>query len=172
MGQMKQTFLGYRRPNGAVGVRNHVAIIPLDDLSNAACVAVSNVVQGTMALPHPYGRLQFGADLDLHFKTMIGTGRNANIAAAVVIGIEPNWTKRLADGIAETGKPVAWFAIERNGDLATIEKASRKAKEFVHYATELHREEANISAPGGQHQMRRVGHHLGPGCQPHGWQAG
>ena len=34
-----------------------------------------------MALPHSYGRLQFGADLDLHFRTMIGTGKNPNFAA-------------------------------------------------------------------------------------------
>ena len=142
---MKNSFYGYRRPNGKVGVRNYVAIIPVDDLSNAACVAVSNLVQGTMALPHPYGRLQFGRDLDLHFKTMIGTGANPNIAAAIVICIEPNWAKKVADGIAESGKPVAWFAIERSGDLATIEKASRKAKEFVHYATELQREEIDLS---------------------------
>jgi len=140
-----KTFWGYRRANGKVGVRNHVSIIPLDDLSNAAAVAVSHVIQGTMALPHPYGRLQFGADLELFFRTMIGTGRNPNIAAAVVIGIEPNWARRLAEGIAETGKPVAWFAIERSGDLATIEKASRKAKEFVHYASELRREEVDIA---------------------------
>jgi (2R)-sulfolactate sulfo-lyase subunit beta len=142
---MKHKFWGYRRPDGRVGTRNHVAIIPLDDLSNAAAEAVSKVIQGTMALPHPYGRLQFGADLELFFRTMINTGRNPNIAAAVVIGIEPNWTRRLADGIAETGKPVAWFAIERNGDLSTIEKASRKAKEFVHYASELRREEVDLS---------------------------
>ena len=140
-----KTFWGYRRANGKVGARNHVAIIPLDDLSNAAAVAVSHVIQGTMALPHPYGRLQFGADLELFFRTMIGTGRNPNIAAAVVIGIEPNWTRKLAEGIAETGKPVAWFAIERSGDLATIEKASRQAKEFVHYASELRREEVALS---------------------------
>ncbi|MDI6895293.1 MAG: UxaA family hydrolase [Bacillota bacterium] len=142
---MKRTFWGYRRPGGGVGTRNHVAIIPLDDLSNAAAEAVSRVIQGTMALAHPYGRLQFGADLDLFFRTMINAGRNPNIAAAVVIGIEPNWTRRLADGIAETGKPVVWFAIERNGDLSTIEKASRKAKELVHYASELRREEVDLS---------------------------
>jgi len=142
---MRQTFWGYRRPDGRVGTRNYVAIIPLDDLSNAAAEAVSKVIQGTIALPHPYGRLQFGADLELFFRTMINTGRNPNVAAAVVIGIEPNWTRRLADGIAETGKPVAWFAIERNGDLSTIEKASRKAKEFVHYASELRREEVDLS---------------------------
>ncbi|TWG99535.1 (2R)-sulfolactate sulfo-lyase subunit beta [Mesorhizobium sp. J18] len=139
------TFKGYRRDNGRVGVRNHVVILPVDDISNAACEAVGNNIKGTLALPHAYGRLQFGADLDLHFRTMIGTGSNPNVAAVVVIGIEPGWTKKIVDGIAETGKPVAGFSIEQNGDLKTIMDASRKAKEFVHYATELQREECSIS---------------------------
>jgi len=138
-------FMGYRRENGRVGIRNHVIILPLDDLSNAACEAVANNIKGTMAIPHPYGRLQFGADLDLHFRTLIGTGCNPNVAAVVVIGIEPGWTGRVVDGIAKTGKPVEGFAIERNGDHRTIEKASRKAKEFVHWASEKQREEADIS---------------------------
>ena len=55
-----------------------------------------------MALPHPYGRLQFGADLDLHFRTMIGTGANPNVADCVVIGIEPGWTDKIVQGIAAT----------------------------------------------------------------------
>jgi (2R)-sulfolactate sulfo-lyase subunit beta len=139
------TFKGYRRDNGRVGVRNHVVILPVDDISNAACEAVGNNIKGTMALPHSYGRLQFGEDLDLHFRTMIGTGANPNVAAVIVIGIEPGWTKRIVDGIAETGKPVAGFSIEQNGDLKTIMDASRKAKEFVHYASELQREECSIS---------------------------
>src|SRR5439155_20569379 len=90
-------FLGYRRENGRVGVRNHVIILPLDDLSNAASEAVANNVKGTMAIPHPYGRLQFGADLELHFRTLIGAGSNPNVAAVIVIGIEESWTKRVVD---------------------------------------------------------------------------
>ncbi len=139
------TFKGYRRENGRVGVRNHVAILPVDDISNAACEAVANNIKGTTALPHSYGRLQFGPDLDLHFRTIIGAGSNPNVAACIVIGIEPGWTKRITDGIAKTGKPVVGFSIEQNGDLKTIMDASRKAKEFVHYATELQREECSIS---------------------------
>ncbi|OGO36043.1 MAG: D-galactarate dehydratase [Chloroflexi bacterium RBG_16_57_11] len=130
---------GYRRENGKVGVRNHILILPVDDISNAAAEGVARLIRGTIALPHPYGRLQFGADLDLTFRTLIGTGCNPNIAAVVVIGIEPNWTDNIAHGIAETGKPVAGFSIERQGDLKTIEMASRKAKEFVQWATELPR---------------------------------
>ena len=142
---MQQTFMAYRRENGRVGIRNHVIILPLDDLSNAACEAVANNVKGTLALPHAYGRLQFGEDLDLHFRTLIGVGSNPNVAAVIVIGIEPQWTKRVVDGIAKTGKPVEGFAIEQHGDLETICSASRKAKEFMHFATELQRTECKVN---------------------------
>lgn len=142
---MDRNIMAYRRENGRVGVRNHVVILPVDDISNAACEAVANNIKGTLALPHAYGRLQFGADLDLHFRTMIGTGANPNVAAVVVIGIEPSWTQVIADGIAKTGKPVAAFSIEQNGDIATIAAASRAAKEFVHDASEIQRTEAKLS---------------------------
>ena len=135
----------YRRENGRVGIRNHVVILPVDDISNAACEGVAAHIQGAIALPHSYGRLQFGADLDLHFRTIIGTGANPNVAACVVIGIEPGWTKKVVDGIAATGKPTAGFSIENNGDIATIAAASRKAKEFVHRATGLLRVECQLS---------------------------
>jgi (2R)-sulfolactate sulfo-lyase subunit beta len=109
------TFWGYRRENGRVGVRNHVIILPVDDLSNAACEAVAHNIKGTMAIPHPYGRLQFGADLDLHFRTLIGTGSNPNVAAVIVIG-----------------------------DHDTILRASKVAKEYVQWASELRPIEAPI----------------------------
>ena len=137
----KSTFWGYKRENGRVGVRNHVIVLPVDDLSNAACQAVEHNVKGTMALPHPYGRLQFGADLELHFRTLIGTCANPNVAAVVVIGIEDQWAKKVADGIAATGKPVSSFGIEQHGDHDTIMRASRKAREYLQWASELRREE-------------------------------
>ncbi len=137
-------FLGFRRENGRVGVRNHVVVLPVDDISNAAAEAVANNIKGALALPHAYGRLQFGEDLELFFRTIIGTGANPNVAACVVIGIEPGWTARVVDGIALTGKPVTGFAIEQNGDIATIAAASRQVKEYVHWASELQREECDI----------------------------
>lgn len=139
------TFLGYRRENGRVGVRNHVIILPVDDLSNAAAEAVAHNIKGALALPHPYGRLQFGADLDLHFRTLIGTGSNPNVAAVVVIGIEEGWAKKVADGIAATGKPVSYFGIELHGDHDTIARASRSAREYLQWASEKQREAVNIT---------------------------
>src|SRR5881275_2725819 len=138
-------FWGYRRENGRVGVRNHVIVLPLDDLSNAAAEAVAHNIKGALAIPHPYGRLQFGADLELHFRTLIGTGCNPNVAAVVVIGIEEGWTKKVVDAIAATGKPVTGFGIEGHGDIATIARASYVAKEYLHWASELPREECAMS---------------------------
>jgi (2R)-sulfolactate sulfo-lyase subunit beta len=139
------TFHGWKRENGRVGVRNHVVILPLDDLSNSSCEAVANTIKGTMALPHAYGRLQFGEDLEVFFRTLIGIGSNPNVAAVVVIGIEEGWTKRVVDGIAKTGKPVTGFGIEGHGDIATIAKASYVAKQYLQWATELPREEFPLS---------------------------
>lgn len=139
------TFLGYRRENGRVGVRNHVIILPLDDLSNAAAEAVAHNIKGTMAIPHPYGRLQFGADLELHFRTLIGAGCNPNVAAVVVIGIEDGWTQKVVDGIAATGKPVTGFGIEGHGDHDTIMRASKAAREYVQWASEKQREPCPLS---------------------------
>jgi len=144
-GKSNLKFTGWRRENGRVGVRNHVVILPLDDLSNAACEAVAHNIKGTLALPHAYGRLQFGEDLELFFRTIIGTGANPNVAAVVVIGIEDGWTKRVVDGIAKTGKPVTGFGIEGHGDLMTVARAARVAKDYVQWASELKREECDIS---------------------------
>jgi (2R)-sulfolactate sulfo-lyase subunit beta len=138
--QQSRQLTGFRRPDGKVGIRNHVVVLPVDDLSNAAAEAVAKVVPGTLALPHAYGRLQFGEDLELTFRTLIGTGANPNVAAAVVIGIEPNWTNRVVEGIAKTGKPVVGIAIEGKGDLRVIEEASRIAQLFLQDACELSRE--------------------------------
>ena len=102
--EIPKSFLGFKRENGRAGTRNHVIILPVDDISNACAEAVANNIKGTVALPHSYGRLQFGADLELHFRTMIGTGRNPNVAAVIVIGIEPKWTKRIVDAILHLNK--------------------------------------------------------------------
>src|SRR3981189_2105367 len=155
MNLSNSTFFGYKRENGRVGVRNHVVILPVDDLSNAAAPAGGHNIKGTMALPHPYGRLQFGADLELHFRTLIGTGSNPNVAAVVVIGIEDGWTPRVVDEIRKTGKPVAGFGIEGPGDHETIRRASAQAKEYLQWASALRREERPrqglwVSTKGGE----------------------
>ena len=131
---------GYRRQNGRVGIRNHTIVLPVDDLSNTAAEGVASLIPGSLALPHAFGRLQFGDDLELTFQTLIGIGSNPNVAAVLVIGIEPNWTDRVAQGIAKTGKPVHALSIEGRGDLRVIEEGARVAHTFLQDASELIRE--------------------------------
>jgi len=138
------SFEGWRRENGRMGVRNHVIVLPVDDLSNAAAEAVAHNIKGAMAIPHSYGRLQFGADLELHFRTLIGTGTNPNVAGVVVIGIEPGWTGRVVEGIAKSGKPVEGFSIEQNGDINTVANASRAAYKMVKHASRLKKTKAPL----------------------------
>ena len=136
---MATGLTGYRRPDGRVGIRNHVVILAVDDLSNTAVEGIGRLVPGTLAIPHAYGRLQFGEDLELTFRTLIGTGANPNVAAVVVVGIEPSWTDRVADGIALTGKPVARLSIERFGDINIIAAGAREAARLMQDASEIHR---------------------------------
>ena len=136
----EQSLTGYRRPNGKLGIRNHVVILPVDDLSNAVCESVARTIPGTLALPHAYGRLQYGEDLELTFRTLAGIGANPNVAAAVVIGIEPNWTNQIVEEIARSGKPVEGFSIERFGDLKTLSAAARVAQHLLQDASEIRRE--------------------------------
>jgi (2R)-sulfolactate sulfo-lyase subunit beta len=138
----RRPLTGYRRADGAVGIRNKVVVIPVDDLSNAVCEAAAKTVPDALALPHAYGRLQFGEDLELTFRTLIGTGSNPNVAAAVVVGIEPNWTGRVVDGVAATGKPADGFSLEGHGDLHTLERVARRLAQFVRDASECVREPA------------------------------
>jgi len=130
---------GYRRADGRVGIRNHVVVLAVDDLSNAAVEGIARLVPGLLSIPHAYGRLQFGEDLELTFRTLIGTGANPNVAAAVVVGIEPTWTDRVGDGIEKTGKPVVRLSIERRGDLDTIAEGARMGAKLLQDASELHR---------------------------------
>ncbi|MFP3044589.1 MAG: UxaA family hydrolase [Thermocladium sp.] len=142
----RPTIKAFVRPDGSIGIRNSIAIIPVDDLSNAAAIGVSRLIRGTVAVPHPYGRLQFGRDLDLLFHVLSGTGANPNVYGAIIIGIEENWANKVADGIAKSGKPVYVFGIEGNGDLKTIEAAARKAKELVQDAGEVQRTEVDLTS--------------------------
>jgi (2R)-sulfolactate sulfo-lyase subunit beta len=140
MANQSVTLMGYRRPDGRVGVRNHIVILPVDDLSNAVSESIAHAIPATLPLSHHYGRLQYGPDLDLTFRTLIGAGANPNVAAAIVVGIEPNWTQRVVEGIAKTGKPVEGFSIERHGDLKTLAAAARVAQQFLQDASALRRE--------------------------------
>ena len=97
-----QRFCGYRRENGRVGVRNHVPSCRSTISPTPPCEAVAAHIQGhARDSPMPTGACSLARTSSLHFRTLIGTGSNPNVAAVIVIGIEPVWTRRVVDGIAQ-----------------------------------------------------------------------
>lgn len=124
-------FLGYRRPDGQVGVRNRLAIIPSVICSARVVQQIAAAVPGSIPLVHQHGCSQVGDDVDLTFETLAGLGKNPNVGAALVVslGCETLEARRLAEEIAKTGKPVEFAGIqEMGGTLRTIEEGIRLAQ--------------------------------------------
>lgn len=82
------SFLGFARPDGAVGVRNHVLVLSILGLASQVARRIHAQVAGTRVVTTPYGRGQVGADADLHRRTLAGLGRNPNVAAVLVVGAD------------------------------------------------------------------------------------
>lgn len=114
---MSGTFLGYRRDNGEVGIRNHLLIIPTVICANQVCSRISQIVPDTVAIPHQHGCSQIGADKQRTFDVLAGTGKNPNVGGVIVIslGCEVIDPEALAEAIRVTGKPVEVFDIQSVG---------------------------------------------------------
>ncbi|MGQ9648462.1 MAG: UxaA family hydrolase [Thermodesulfobacteriota bacterium] len=138
-------FLGYKRPDGKVGVRNHVLIIPSVACANEVCNAIARKVRGTISIPHQHGCAQLAFDAEQTARTLIGVGKNPNVAAVLVIGLgcEVVHSSIVASKIGESGKPVKNLVIqEAGGSPRTIGEGVKIAQDMVSYASRLKREKA------------------------------
>ena len=136
-------FLGYKRPDGKVGVRNHVLIIPSVACANEVCNAIALKVKNTVSIPHQHGCAQLAFDAEQTARTLIGVGKNPNVAAVLVIGLgcEVVNSSMVASKIAESGKPVKNLVIqEAGGSPKTIKEGIKIAKAMVSFASRLKRE--------------------------------
>ncbi len=138
-------FLGYKRPDGKVGVRNHVVLIPTVACSNEVCNAIALRVKGTISIPHQHGCAQLAFDAEQTARTLIGVGKNPNVAAVLVIGLgcEVVNSSKVASKIAESGKPVKNLVIQEvGGSPKTIKEGVKIAKGMVSFASRLKREKS------------------------------
>ncbi len=143
---MADKFLGFRRENGAVGVRNHIAIIPSVFCAAKVAQRIAQNVPGAIHFSHPVGCSQVGEDLEITAKTLIGIGRNPNFAAVVVVGLgcERFTPHELAQGIASTGKHIETVIIQDVGDsLKAIETGTRYARGMLQQVSLERREEVD-----------------------------
>lgn len=145
---MTDTFLGYRRENGTVGVRNLIAIIPAVFCAAKVAERIAASIPGTVHFRHPVGCSQVGEDLEITAKTLIGIGKNPNFAGVVVVGLgcERFTAAELAQGIVSTGKMVKTVVIQEVGDsLAAIEQGTRYARQMQQMVSLQQREKCPVS---------------------------
>ena len=142
-------LLGYKRPDGKVGVRNHVIILPSVTCSSEVANAIARKVKGTISIPHPHGCAQLPFDAEQTSRTLIGVGKNPNVAAVLVIGLgcEVVEAPSIASKIAESGKPVKSLVIQdAGGTLKTVREGMRIVREMVSHASRLKREKVKLDS--------------------------
>jgi altronate dehydratase large subunit len=141
-------FRGYERPDGTVGARNYVAIIPSVACANGVVSAIAREVPETIPLYHGHGCGRGAArDLELHFRALAGLGKNPNVGAALVVGLGCEVIKAdfLAGVIAETGKPVEVFEIQsEGGSRSAARKGGKIARKMLALIEHVERKEADV----------------------------
>ncbi len=146
---MTATFSGYRRPDGRIGVRNHVAVIPTS-------VAVSTIAERiaaasgehVRATPHQMGTSQPKRAREQTERVLTGVGQNPNVGAALVIelGTESIDAESIADGISESGVPAETLSVrDVGGTRAAIDTGSERSGELREASADARREEADAS---------------------------
>lgn len=131
--------MGYIRPDGRVGIRNHVLVLSTVICSSIVTRRIADQVKGAVAIENPFGCGQLEPDLQVTKRTLAGMAKNPNVGAVLVVGLgcEQIQADELADEIAKTGKPVERVVIqeENGGTPAAIEKGvkllSRMAEETL-----------------------------------------
>lgn len=128
-----KTFQGYRRPNGEVGIRNHLLLIPTVICSNQVVNRISQLVPNTVAIPHQHGCSQIGADKERTFDVLAGTGKNPNVGGVIIVslGCEVIDPVALGEAIGVTGKPVEVFDIQSvGGSIKAIQHGVELARKM------------------------------------------
>jgi altronate dehydratase large subunit len=141
-------FLGYRRPDGKVGVRNHVLILPTITCATQAAKQITELVHGTVSFIHQHGCAQVGVDYEQTFRTYVGMGLNPNVYGVVVLGLgcETHQARSVAGEIKKSGKPVVTVSIQDyGGTLSAIAEGAKVAAKMVQEASAQMREWCDIS---------------------------
>jgi altronate dehydratase large subunit len=143
------TFLGYKRPDGRVGVRNHVLVVPTVICASVVAERVAAAVAGGAALPHPAGCGQLGPDLRTTHETLAAYCRHPNVGAVVVValGCEQVVAQHLAETARRAGKPAEIVAIQaEGGTLRATARATQIARALADDLARVDREWCDVSS--------------------------
>ncbi len=142
-------FTGYRRENGRIGVRNRVVVIPTSVVASPIAKHVAeDFGDSVCATPHQLRPNQPTAAVEQTKRTLVGTGRNPNVGAVLVVGLgtEELSIDSLADDIATSGKPVETLSIrDVGGTRNAVDTGITLVDNLVDEIGEVRRESADVS---------------------------
>ena len=143
-----KTFMGYRRADGGVGVRNHLAVIANVFCANTTAERIAAQLPGAVLLRHNLGCGQIGFDLELTARTIKAMGTHPNVGAVLLIslGCERLDPQEVYEAIRESGKPCELFTIQEEGGVeATVEHAVRVGRQMQETLRQARREPCPLS---------------------------
>ena len=139
-------FLGYRRPDGRVGVRNIVAVISAMDNTNPCADRIASIIPDARSVTTPFGRTQIGHDFEITLRTLTGIGCHPNVGSVLVLGLSLASANALADRIRPCGKPVEVLGLQEAGNtMALTAEGARVAADLVVAASAQAREQCDFS---------------------------
>ena len=137
-------FYGYERPDGSVGIRNHLLVIAPIDCSYEPARQVAAQVEGAVAVTQYHG---CRAD-EMLVNALVGTGRNPNVAGILLFGLgcEVLTNDILMEGLKDTGKPIESIVIQEDGGtIKAMEKGVRALQRMAQEVGEFRRETFPLS---------------------------
>jgi altronate dehydratase large subunit len=146
---MTEEFMGYQREDGSVGIRNKIAILPSVVCSAVVARRISEQIDNSVALEHPFGCGHVGPDFQYVSNTLAGLAKNPNVYGVLIVGLgcENITSKLLAKMVNKTKKPVHYFDIQdvQGGTIASIEKGVKIAQKMANEAKEQKKEPFDFS---------------------------
>lgn len=143
------TFYGYKRPDGRVGVRNKVLILPASVCASDTTRIIAQQVEGAVTFNNQLGCSQVASDQQYTMDVMAGYAANPNVYGTVVVslGCENCQMDLVVAAIQErTNKPIKQVIIQEvGGTLKAVDLGVRYAKEMVSDASLLQKEEFPLS---------------------------
>jgi len=142
-----ETFMGFRRPDGRVGVRNLLGVLSTVTCANQAALDIARHVEGTAVFTHQQGCGLLRPDLEIVERTLVNLGKNPNLGAVLVVslGCEGVDAEKIAEAIRSSGKPVELVKIQREGGyFGALNEAGLKAQQLARDISEFRRESVRI----------------------------
>lgn len=142
------TFQGYARRSGPPGVRNHVAIVSISGLENAAARAVHRLFPQTVLVASTYGRGHLGEDLAFQRHMMAALATHPNVGAALVLGPDDGLVAAVGEALDRAGRSWEGLSLQcvHEDRFALVDRASRAVTRLLHAASRQRRTPQPLSA--------------------------